>query len=71
MDGASSKNFKKTRSCEEVKEALKHFMGTEAEVYVSINQKFILVSIKTDMWIHKQTIVNPILHISSHPPYFL
>lgn len=38
MDGASSKNFKKTRSCEEVKEALKHFMGTEAEVYVSINQ---------------------------------
>ncbi|XP_048732345.2 inositol-trisphosphate 3-kinase B-like isoform X2 [Ostrea edulis] len=33
MDGASSKNFKKTRSCEEVKEALKHFMGTEAEVY--------------------------------------
>jgi hypothetical protein len=37
MDGASSKNFKKTRSREEVKEALKHFMGSEAEVYVSIN----------------------------------
>lgn len=37
MDGASSKNFKKTKTPEEVKEALKHFVGTDPEVYVSVN----------------------------------
>lgn len=36
MDGASSKNFKKTKTPEEVKEALKHFVGTDPEVYVSV-----------------------------------
>lgn len=38
MDGASSKNFKKTKTPEEVKEALKHFVGTDPEVYVSVGQ---------------------------------
>lgn len=33
MDGASSKNFKKTKTPDEVKEALKHFVGTDPEVY--------------------------------------
>lgn len=37
MDGASSKNFKKTKTPDEVKEALKHFVGTDPEVYVSVN----------------------------------
>lgn len=35
MDGASSKNFKKTKTHDEVKEALQHFVGTDSEVYVS------------------------------------
>ncbi|XP_061166291.1 inositol-trisphosphate 3-kinase B-like isoform X1 [Saccostrea echinata] len=39
MDGASSKNFKKTKTREEVKEALKHFVGTDAEVYARYSKR--------------------------------
>lgn len=42
MDGASSKNFKKTKTPEEVKEALKHFVGTDPEVYVSVGHALLL-----------------------------
>lgn len=36
MDGVFSKNFKKIKISEEVKEVLKYFVGIDFEVYVSV-----------------------------------
>ena len=57
MDGASSKNFKKTKTHDEVKEALQHFVGTDSEVYVSSVSELVV------FWIAHWSCGSLIIHV--------
>ena len=64
MDGASSKNFKKTKTHDEVKEALQHFVGTDSEVYVSSVSELVVFWMDMAHWSCGSLIIHVPLQLS-------